>query len=318
MFSLLTGAMSSAIISMLANIFSILFSVMIMLTIGFDLKVHGKKDRALWMVLSFFFPVIVGIVYLIKRNSYKNNAPKICLNCNTPASPDAVFCTNCGGTNLQSAKNPETDKNEKSRNTTFIIGIVSLVLSVTLSITALAFTISSFGGLDELLNNVIGYIDDDNYDFDFDSDYDFDLDNYFDEDYYGYKDTEINHYAYTSNGNAVYYDMKGNAYFNSSEVLYYDKNDVAYRYDKADGEFESTVNDDVEINAYYCYIDKDGYLYYDSDDLLEWQDEYDENADEYSGYYCDVLGNKYYDVMDVSWNSEGKLVDSYDGTLIRF
>lgn len=290
MFGFASGIMLYWLFLILCFIFSLVFDIMIMLAIGFDLKARGSENTTVWMILAFFFPVITGIVYAFKRNSIVPNVPKTCVNCNNVANAKAVFCTNCGGTAFAPFPIEGKEKNTKNKNIALTIGIVAIVISILFSVLSFTSLFRSFDSLDDLFNGVFDYDQNDDFDFDYDDDWEYGL----------------TRYGFNVDGEIVYYDMKGNSYSDANDVLLYDSNSAAYKFDSEDQEFET--KDGKEYNMFYCYLDENGYFFYDINDQLF--------SSSYEDYYLDTNGNRFYYFENVSWNKDGKMIDNYTGEII--
>jgi predicted nucleic acid-binding Zn ribbon protein len=273
---------------MLMSVLQIAYRILFMLSIGFDCKAKGNKKQAMWMILSFFFPIIVGIVYACTRS--KNvSEQKVCVSCGATLSATDNFCTTCGNSSFTYAENPNSKKQNKTSIILFAITVVCFVAYMVLYVTLVA----------NLTSQVL-------------SDYDNDLDSDYYSDYYDY-DYET-HYGYTVNGETVYYDKNGNVYNDDDDVVYYDNDNNTYTYDEDDYCFVNSMNE--EFNFIYCFVDTNGYFYYDEAGAKD-----DENAtvfynDDISKW-TDSDGNVYYYADEVSWDVDGNLVDSYDGTQLN-
>lgn len=90
--------MSFVIRYLVYMILSILTSVFAMLTVGYDAKALGVKKRTKFMVLTFFFPLITGIVYLCVRKKTDKIQPKMCDVCHTTVDTTTTFCPVCSNT----------------------------------------------------------------------------------------------------------------------------------------------------------------------------------------------------------------------------
>lgn len=116
------------------------------------------------------------------------------------------------------------------------------------------------------------------------------------------------HFAYSAeDGSKCFYDMKGNVYTDSDDVKYYDRDGNVYRYDDEEDVF-ADYNGEIYY-TYFTYVDSDGYFVYDEDNKIY--------TDDVDGSYIDDEGNVYFYAPNVSWNSEGKLVDSSSGTQLN-
>jgi predicted nucleic acid-binding Zn ribbon protein len=285
-FSLLTENIGQYLLyAILIDVFVIAFRICFMLSIGFDCKSKSNKKQAMWMILCFFFPIVAGIIYACTRNKEVVNEQKVCTTCGTPLSESDNFCNNCGNSSFVYAENSNSTKHNKTSKVLFAVSVVLFVVYLVLYILTVV--------------NMTSYIL--NYDTT-DSDY---YSDYYDFDY----DYET-HYGYTLNGKTVYYDKNGNAYDDDDDVLYYDKDNNTYTYDDEDYVFEDGFGD--EFDFAYCYVDSDGYFYFDeagyngnSDATIYYSGKYDA--------YVDDDDNIYYYADEVSWDADGNLVDCYEG-----
>lgn len=85
---------------------SVGFNVATMLAIGYDCKAKAVKSRTTYMVLAFFFPIIVTIVYLCNKSKYNLAAAEMEI--------------------------PDRESNSKKRKTCVIIAIVLYVCATIL------------------------------------------------------------------------------------------------------------------------------------------------------------------------------------------
>lgn len=137
-----------------------------------DCKANGNTKGTMWGILVFFFPLIVGVIYLCIRNSGAVN--KFCTNCGKPLKNEMVMCDNCGSTAI--APVPETPERtvakRKSKNC-LIAFIVLWVLGIVISIVFLAVSVVIFArtAYDEVTDGGSSF--EDFYD-DFENDFDYD------------------------------------------------------------------------------------------------------------------------------------------------
>lgn len=107
-----------------------------------------------------------------------------------------------------------------------------------------------------------------------------------------------------------YFDREGYFYQNAEKVPYYNSNgDKFYFYTSTIKTGDTSVGDLKEYyitdrkNVYYdlnmCYIDEDGYLYYDSTNRLEKIDD---------EHYKSSSGKVYTKLAYTSWNSDGEII----------
>lgn len=100
---------------------------------------------------------------------------------------------------------------------------------------------------------------------------------------------------------AIFYDVYGNEYYDLYEVPLYDKEGNTYTYES--GWFSAGTYVDQGGKTYdgeYCYLSKDGYFYYDTNDILKpCQNSYD--------YYTDGEHVFYYLFNRVYWGKDGTI-----------
>ncbi len=111
------------IYSLVSFVLSIVVRVFIMLAIGEDAKAIGIKNRTLYMVLAFFFPLIVGIVYLCTRKSAAKITPRMCMVCGQTMPPGTKYCYNCSSALLEDYKLSDSEPHIKNRKIFLILGI---------------------------------------------------------------------------------------------------------------------------------------------------------------------------------------------------
>lgn len=168
------------ILAMLA--LSIAFRVFLCLAINYDAKARGVKDRTLYTVLSFFFPLVVGIVYLCTRKNCKKIQPKICNNCQTTVDTNTAFCPNCLGAEFTDYLIQDNEKYRKKAKIFLIVGIVFYVIA---GVVNASYNIYFDNNAEQFINDLDKYSQySDDYDNDYYDDYDdgndFDADGYFD------------------------------------------------------------------------------------------------------------------------------------------
>lgn len=115
-----------------------------------------------------------------------------------------------------------------------------------------------------------------------------------------------------------YYDRNGVRYDSGEEVIIYDRNGNSYHYAESPNGFNYYTYFDENGNEYdisYCYISKDGYFYYDSNNLLEGSDD----LWYYDKHFYDKEGNEYAHIDDyVFWDKDGNICIQYMGTKCRY
>lgn len=297
-----TEFLSSSVMWFVLCAAQITASVSLMLAMKFFAKQRGVKLSAIWYVGAWFLPVVTVIVFLAKKKKFPKINEKICPCCGNRYPEIYQLCSTC----LIDLDEIDYDKKKKQ-------GIISDVLGGLFILLAVATNIFSFAFGDEMLTGL--------------------TDDLFD---YLWESSRI---ALTDeNGNKVYYDKEGNAYEDGYDVLIYGKDGEVYTYtevEEYDEEYEMDFTsyyyvdgDGKKFDSYFCYVDEDGWFYYDEKDELEWDDEYyaeiypaeseeDLYAEEfeegfvykfYADRYLDAEGNIYYLAEDASWNADGELI----------
>lgn len=278
-------------IEALSSLLSLSFSTLLMLAIGFDCKAKNNDKKTMWMVLTFFFPIIVGIIYACTRN--KNSIPqtKICPNCRAVLDESMSYCPNCNNTYFPVYEESRAAALKNSKNSKICFGVsvgvyaVSIILSVIMLVTIVPTMIDSI--LDNTIDDIQG-----GFDYDFDDHYEL-------------------HYGFDVNGETVYYDRNGNTYSDEEDVVYYDKNGDTYTYDADNYVFETASG--VEFDSLYSYVDGDGYFVFDK--AGAYLDEPAIIADDDYMALHDKKGNVYYYADFVSWDANGNLIDNYGDML---
>ncbi len=302
--TILTDSASSvsqfAVIYVVSILVSLAFSVLFMLSIGFDCKSRNDKKQGMWMALTFFFPLIAGIVYACTRNKKPTaEATKVCASCGAVIDSSMTFCPACGQQNTFSDDGSVRKKYKKTSNILFGVSVVVYVVDLILCI---VLAVSMFTTVFDTVEDILDDSSLTDYDYYYDYDYDYD---------FSYSD----HYAYTENGVDVYYDRLGNAYYESDDVVYYDEQGNTYTYDEDEFSFE-TAND-IEYYEDYCYVDENGYFCIDMTAVNSSGEEESITFDEDTLYYSDSNGKSYYWACEVSWDKDGNLVDSYTGDALE-
>lgn len=274
---------------------SALFSTLFMLAIGYDCKARNNPNRTVWMVLSFFFPLVVGIIYACTRNNNARPQLKACVTCGARLDASMTFCPNCGNNVFNQSENTIDDALVKKSKTFFGFSVAVYVISIFVSMVMMLNLVSTvFNSFDDLTD-------------DFNFSYDWELGDDNDEEY------EL-HYGYTLKGERVYYDREGNIYYDDDDVIYYDYQGNKYVYDHDDYVFENIATRE-RLDDLYCYVDFAGYLIFDEAGAL-----LDENAiiryDEESDCLTDDEHNVYFYADQVSWDCDGNMVDIYGNLLI--
>lgn len=102
-----------------------------------------------------------------------------------------------------------------------------------------------------------------------------------------------------------YYDMKGNKCYNHDDMAFYDRNGDCYKHaivEKYGVETVCLVNQRTyeSFEYYLCFVDRDGFFYYDADRELEYSVEND--------CYYDLNGEPYFHCTSAEWNKNGTFI----------
>ncbi|MCR5208489.1 MAG: hypothetical protein K6C14_08450 [Eubacterium sp.] len=114
-------------------VLSIGVRIFTMLAIGEDAKGIAVKNRTLWMILGFFFPLIVAIIYAITRKSIEKNTPKMCMNCGATLPPNTKLCYNCQSPALLDYKVADAQKHFNMRKLFMVLAICFYVVNFIVS-----------------------------------------------------------------------------------------------------------------------------------------------------------------------------------------
>lgn len=159
--NMLASVMGYVIIGL---IFSIAYRTFACLALYNDAKARGIKDSTVYVVLEFFFPIIVAIVYLCNRKKAAKIQPKLCNNCRTTVNTNSTFCPNCLGTEFTDYLIPNNEKYHKNAKLFVVIAIVIFVVSsIVSSVRSQQLEQSSKDFLDKYGNGYNQYYDDDEY-----------------------------------------------------------------------------------------------------------------------------------------------------------
>lgn len=267
------------------------FQICLMLAVGFDCKAKGIKRRAMWMVLTVFFPIPTAIIYACVRNSEEKENYKKCVGCNAVLDERVSYCVGCGCGEFVPCEAEKKQKYMKNSKTCLIISIVSYMIYC---ICIFGFVFSIFSMVDGPMSKIID-------------------DSFFNHSYHSYSDDNFDyeyHYGYESEDKMLYYDREGKSYTDDLMVVYYDRQNNTYTYD--DSEYEFVSSDGKKYQGDYSYVDAEGYFYFDAAG-------YENDAKSTIFYsakydcYVDKDDNKYFDALEVSWDKNGNLIDSYEG-----
>ena len=290
-----------AIFSPIISVLNVLTLVFVVLYMNYTAKYKNHDLSVAWYILAFFFPVPVAIAFAVKSKKFRHENTKVCSQCGDKYPETFSMCSRCL-IDLPELDDPKRMKKKKlGKIFCILFWVVSAISVVVIGILVATVVGQTVDLLDESFSSYrIGFTDE--------------------------------------NGETVYYDKEGNTYTDPYAVLIYGKDGEVYTYttieDTGEGEdafyFENTVYIDEEGNEYdpyLCYVDEDGYFYYDENYEIVWDDsDYDYEAEEdveidfddlleedknyryYQDRYIDEDGKLYYYADEVSWNEKGEII----------
>lgn len=297
---------------MVSNAIQLICTALLILFMHFSAKYRNYKLSIGWYIAAFFFPLITVFVFLSKRKKFPGPKMKVCPVCGDKYPEVYQVCGRC----LIELPENKAEEKEKENRTAKIFGWTfgviygaASVLTVAVAVMTCMYIFQSVGSLDDIMSD-------------------------------SYRIACVN-----ENGEKVYYDKEGNSYEKGTDVLIYGKKGEAYTYELIDeieenGTYASYyINEDGErFDSINCYVDEDGYFFYDEEAMLFYNDNPDapyaeEDSDEedsesftdmidlfmdeilgiadykyYLGFYIDEDGNKYYWAEEASWNEKGELI----------
>lgn len=215
---------TNIILTIVAGVLGLLFNILMAFAVEKDCRARNIKSKTTYSLLTFFFPIVVGIVYACTRK----NAQKI--------SAEPV---------------PNAQKLAKKSVIIFIAAVIAFVAASGIQVYSL---VTAAGDAVDKLDDI------------------------------------------------AYYDMKGNEYEASGDIIFYDKEGNAYNCAIDEDTYESSyVNQTTgdSYDSYNCYVDKDGYFYYDEDESIQMNDDF-------TAFY-DTDGAEYFAISDVYWDADGEM-----------
>ncbi|WP_177917757.1 hypothetical protein [uncultured Eubacterium sp.] len=117
-------------------VLSVAYRTLLCAAVSFDAKARGVKERTLYTVLTFFFPLIVGIVYLCTRKNCAKIQPKICNQCGMTLDTGSTFCPNCLCTEFTDYRIQHDEEYHKKSKVLLIIAIVIYAVTCTVNVFA--------------------------------------------------------------------------------------------------------------------------------------------------------------------------------------
>ncbi len=283
MSNILTLIQNSEELSVLALILPAMFRVLLTIAVFLDCKAKNIAAKASYTIATFFFPVLAGIIYAVKRKTAQK-AFKICKTCGKRVGAHTNTCPSCGGLFLAEYKPPK----EKLLKT---ISIILCVIAVAGEAVYMVIDLPS--QIDEVKEMISDNAD---YDGEVENEYDYD------------DDIELG-------SSELYYDRDGRAYSNESSVLYFSESEESYKYIAEENCFINTESgnkiqsDDSYVNGegYFCII-KEGMTHLEDDPYTYTISAGTDGTQPVTVdvTFSDEEGNIYYRATEATWNYSGE------------
>ena len=284
-----------AIFSPIISLLQVLSLVFVILYMNYTAKYKNRDLSVAWYILAIFFPVPVAIAFAIKSKKFRHENTKVCSQCGDKYPETFNMCSRCL-IELPELDDPKRMKKKKLGKV--FCGLFWVVTVAT--VVAMGLLIST------VVNQTLDFIP-----FDNNFSYRIPIETVADE--------------------TLYFDKEGNVYTDPWEVVIYDRAGKTYTYeikeveDEEYGLYEDSFYVDEEGNnyeSYWCYVDEEGYFYFDENQEIYWDDsDYDYEAEYevedffaeqsyryYDDRYIDQEGNLYYYAEEVSWNEKGEII----------
>ncbi|MGN1442286.1 MAG: hypothetical protein ACI4XE_00450 [Acutalibacteraceae bacterium] len=280
------------VFDILILILAALTRVFSILYIVFSCK-HYNEDLSIGLcVLAVFFPLIAVIIQLSRKKHFQGEGLKVCRQCGEKLPPSYEVCPRC----LAPLEPYDEIKTKKSKMQSNVMLAVFSVSKAVLIVCMVVFIGTCFKTVLEIADEGI---------------------------------FEPQRISVTVDGKEVYLDKYGNSYDDADDVVLYSKDGTKYVYDDEYSIFVSDKNEEYE--SICCFVDSDGWFYYDGEDTLNYKTMEDEIEDYYaqddnisdvgldelfskffssldSGVWYDDDGNLYYEANTASWNEKGELI----------
>ena len=290
-----------AIFSPIISVLNILAVVLVILYMHYTAKYKNQELSVAWYILGFFFPLPVAIAFAIKSKKFRHENTKVCSQCGDKYPETFSMCSRC----LIDLPELNDSNRMKKKKLGKVFSVAFWIVQVaSIAVTAVIMIIAVNQALDLMQ-------------FDNNLSYRIPIEN--------------------EAGEKLYYDKNGNVYTDPYAVLLYGKDGEVYTYTTMDEAnvpdedafyFEGNIyidEDGNEYDPYLCYVDEDGYFYYDKNYEIVW-DNSDYESDEdieidfeemlsgnenyryYQDRYTDEDGKLYYYAEEVSWNEKGEII----------
>lgn len=278
----------------ISGVITMLQRLLVMLYMNFTAKYKNQDLSPGWYIFAFFFPVLAAIVFAVKSKKFCHENTKVCPQCGDKYPETFSMCSRC----LIDLPELDDPKRMKKKKLGKIFGLVFSAITV---VAIVLYVVVGIAIIKETLELAVA--------------------------------DESNRIAIeTVAGETLYFDKEGEVYLQGDHVPLYGRDGEIYTRiikEVEDEAFGGTYNTayyvdskDNEYDPYNCYVDEEGYFYYDEDFIITWDDsEYDEESledceewydeDSYRYYqdrYVDDEGNIYYYADQASWNEKGELI----------
>ena len=251
------------------SIFYVAQRVFLCLAVYFDCKRKSIASSVLWTVLTLIFGWISALVYVCLRKTLKKKE-LLCRACGSRIVSVDGRCPRCGN-DVESSKIKQYNKTSIAFLVLFIVFyILSSVTVVTLYTTQILKNVKDGNVLSAFENSA-----------ETDNDFGDEIDSY--------------------DNQTVYYDRNGAAYSDIDDMVYYDADGNAYSFDE--DSFCYIDSNGATYSSMQCFINEDGYFYYDTDNNLEFNYELKK--------YTDKDGKTYVPAVGVYWDAQGNIKTIY-------
>lgn len=231
----------------ISSVLDVLCAASLLLFMHFSAKHRNYKLSFGWYLAGFFFPLITALVFLSKRKKFPGANMKVCPFCGDKF-PDVYQV--CGRCLIELPENKEEEKKKENKLAKIFGSVFTATFSVGAVVTVVALVMAAMYVF-ERIDGMETYLFD-----------------------------ESNRIpCVAEDGSRVYYDKMGNAYEDGFDVPLYGKDGEVYTYlenGTADeyGYYDSYYVDENGdcYDTYFCYVNEDGYFFYDEDETLIYPD----------------------------------------------